>query len=665
MKIQELATETMTGSLAPVERLATLPGGRWLMANQNNDGLEYRFAPGTLSGKKYLSADFLLTGDQLAVFAIQFQEGDDGPVFSFSFGLLNDCQARLRMPLEAVNMNTWMYPREGALLKPLVWGQRVDLAKVDRARLILYRKGTQPVTWCMTDLEFMTEEPALLESVLLPAGPLLDELGQSRQRSWPGKTGSAAELVERLELQRVEAESQRWPEHFSRWGGWSKHQWPSTGFFRTENRDGRWWLVDPDGHPFWSAGLDCVGMNIEAAYTGIEKALSWLPERDETYAPAVKEGHTGQRAVNYLVANFIHTFGANWQSYWAEIALSFLHAWGFNTVANWSDWRIASRAGFPYVRPLDDHFPRSLLVYRSFPDVFGPDFAVDAAEYAEQLAETRDDPALIGYFLMNEPTWGFSSELLGEGMLYTTPHCASRRVLADFLHEHYGSDSALAAAWGMEASFDRLADGEWSARLTPKARADMETFSTRMVERYFGTLSDACKKVDPNHLNLGARYYTIPPEWVAKGMRGFDVFSINCYRTEVPADDLRRIHEQLGLPTMIGEWHFGALDAGLPASGIGHVKDQFARGQAYRFYVENAAAMPWCVGVHYFTLYDQSALGRFDGENYNIGFVDVCHRPYDPLIAAALETHKRLYALAAGELDPIRERPEYLPMLFL
>ena len=41
------------------------------------------------------------------------------------------------------------------------------------------------------------------------------------------------------------------------------------------------------------------------------------------------------------------------------------------------------------------------------------------------------------------------------------------------------------------------------------------------------------------------------------------------------------------------------------------------------------------MGVHYFTLYDESALGRFDGENWNIGFLDVCNRPYEPLAAAA------------------------------
>jgi hypothetical protein len=92
--------------------------------------------------------------------------------------------------------------------------------------------------------------------------------------------------------------------------------------------------------------------------------------------------------------------------------------------------------------------------------------------------------------------------------------------------------------------------------------------------------------------------------------------------------------------------------------------NQASRGKAFRVYLEDAAAKPWCVGVHYFTLYDQSALGRFDGENYQIGFLDVCNRPYGPLADAARESHERLYQVASGLVAPYDDEPEYLPLLF-
>jgi hypothetical protein len=185
-----------------------------------------------------------------------------------------------------------------------------------------------------------------------------------------------------------------------------------------------------------------------------------------------------------------------------------------------------------------------------------------------------------------------------------------------------------------------------------------------MAERYFQTLSQATKKVDPNHLNLGMRWAGTPPTWAAAGMKSFDVFSMNCYRQKVPADVTRKIHNLLKMPVIVGEWHFGALDVGLPSSGIGHLKNQADRAKAYRIYFEDAAANPNCVGAHWFTLYDQSVLGRFDGENYNIGFLDVCNRPYEELGSAAIASHERMYEVASGRLKPFSERIEYLPNLY-
>jgi len=44
----------------------------------------------------------------------------------------------------------------------------------------------------------------------------------------------------------------------------------------------------------------------------------------------------------------------------------------------------------------------------------------------------------------------------------------------------------------------------------------------------------------------------------------------------------------------------------------------------------------------------------------NIGFFDVCHRPYEPLADAAREAHDRFYALARIEVDPYGDALAYL-----
>jgi hypothetical protein len=54
-----------------------------------------------------------------------------------------------------------------------------------------------------------------------------------------------------------------------------------------------------------------------------------------------------------------------------------------------------------------------------------------------------------------------------------------------------------------------------------------------------------------------------------------------------------------------------------------------------------------------------------DGENYNIGFLDICNRAYDELGQAAIASHERIYEVADGRVPPFRERLEYLPKLYL
>ena len=77
---------------------------------------------------------------------------------------------------------------------------------------------------------------------------------------------------------------------------------------------------------------------------------------------------------------------------------------------------------------------------------------------------------------------------------------------------------------------------------------------------------------------------------------------------------------------------------------------------AYRYYVENAFALPEMIGTHWFQWADQPCTGRFDGENYNIGLVDVTDRPYKELTEALKTTHLRLYRVHLGQEKPFSRR---------
>ncbi len=658
-----LARPRLLGKVEKTSGPALLPGAVWYVAQGVGDGFQWSFEPGFLKREGTLSCEFLLDGDELAVFFLKLQEGQNGRVFIFKFGLLNQCSGRLRVPLSLLDTSKWRVEREGAILKPYCRGSPVELSKVDRASLVLARKGDKAVRWCMTPLAFYPQGVAALTEPVLPKGPLLDRFGQSTIRSWPSKTKTEEELRRRLQSQLEEARRRENSDpSLSRWGGWRKRRLEGSGFFRTHFNGRRWYLVDPDGFLFWSAGIDCVRVDTSANYSGLEAALSWKPDPRGPYRDIYDRS---SRRINYLAANFIRVFGPRlWHSNWARIALSEIRRLGFNTVGNWSEWEIARKAGFPYVRPLSFRPRRVKKVFRDFPDVFDPAFEKDAADYASQLGSTAEDPTLLGYFMMNEPKWGFASEVPAAGMLRTSPPCATRRALLQFLKKRYRTERELVRSWGIPVSFSDLQFRRLALPLGRKAASDLEEFSVLMVKRFFTTLSNACKRVDPNHLNLGIRYAGVPPRWALAGMESFDVFSMNCYRRKIPAGTVERICKALKRPVLIGEWHFGALDVGLPASGIGRVGSQEDRGRAYRVYFESAASNPYCVGVHWFTLYDQSALGRFDGENYNIGFFDVCNRPYEALAEAARKSHKRLYELTEGKVKPYKEAPRYLPSLF-
>jgi len=651
------------GGATPIEN------ADWYVAEKIGDGLSYTLPKGALAQAKYITADMLLDGNHMIVFLLELHEANEGRTFRFRFSGLNQCSLRVRLPLTLVDQNRWGIEREAAFLKPRCSGDRVDLDKIDRMTLSVHRKSPKPARWCMTSPLLSGEEVPGISDPILPKGPLLDELGQSTLHNWPAKSRSVNEAVTRIRTQLVEAPQQAWPDHFSRWGGWkAKRINKGSGFYGTHHDGDRWWLVDPDGYAFWSAGLDCIRVGAYARYDGLESALSWLPERESEFEEIFRTGpaylHEG-KFITYLAANFIRAFGRDgWREKWAQIALAELKRLRFNTVGNWSEWEYAKQAQFPYVRPMSFSPKRSINIYRDFPDVFDPEFERDAADYASELADTADDSALIGYFLMNEPRWGFSSELPAAGMLFVTPSCKTRDELARSLREKYQTDSGLSAAWGIKTTLEQVGSGPWNTILPDAALKDLEEFSVLMVERYFKTLSEACRAVDSNHLNLGMRWAGLPPKWAVRGMRFFDVYSINCYRDRVPREVTDGIQEMLNMATIIGEWHFGTLDVGLPSSGIGHLRNQEDRAKAYRVYLEDAASNPNCVGAHWFTLYDQSALGRHDGENYNIGFLDICNRAYQELSTAAIASHEQIYTVAAGGIEPFSDIPEYLPKLY-
>ncbi|MCC5840884.1 MAG: hypothetical protein JJT96_12250 [Opitutales bacterium] len=633
-------------------------------AEKSGAALQWTFPAGSLRGANWISFDILhLSGDQ-AGFRLELQEGENGPCFSLTFSALPFALARLRLPLTALDLNAWALYREGALLKRCCYGARTDPARIDRMRLLVERIAEDAITWEMSLPTIGVDEPPLLREPLLPQGPLVDSIGQARLRSWPEKTKGPEEMIARIRDQQTRAGEQSWPAAFSRWGGWREKTFAASGYFRVAHDGQRWWFVDPEGHAYWSSAPDCARMGTPAAIDGLESAIEngpgLLKEFPECLHTVHRPGQGDTLQFDHLRANLTRAFGPDHvDAAWGETIVGLLRKMGFNGFGNWSESATASAHRFPYVHPLKGGFPHTPTLFRDFPDVWHPAWPDDVAAYAQQLLPLRDDPALIGYFLMNEPTWGFAAQCPAEGLLAHAPAGPGREALVAFLRERHPTDQALAGAWKTDITLSAISAGERFPRIPEAALPDLHAFSGRMAEKFFGDLTAACRAVDPHHLNLGVRYYILPPPWLEEAMSLFDVFSMNCYETQIPADALARLHEKIKRPVLIGEWHFGALDAGLPMAGICRVADQHERGVAFRAYLEHAAAQPWCVGAHYFQLYDQPYLGRFDGENWNIGLLDTAHRPHEAMTRVIRACHETLYEVAAGQCPPHPAKPAH------
>ena len=239
---------------------------------------------------------------------------------------------------------------------------------------------------------------------------------------------------------------------------------------------------------------------------------------------------------------------------------------------------------------------------------------------------------------------------IAEEMLANPAQTACRRVFAERMREKYGRIGRLNEAWHTSfAGFEGLGQAIYkAASLSDAAEADLKAFSEEMITRYVEIPAKALRQVDANHMNLGMRYAYLTDKSLLCGSQYFDVFSINSYQI-TPLEPVKKAADWLDKPVMVGEFHQGALDAGLTAHGIRGVTSQKERGCAYRYYLEQGLTHPHFLGAHYFQLNDQSCLGRFDGENYQIGLIDVCMREYQEMADAMRACHADMYRVAAGE----------------
>lgn len=599
----------------------------------------------------------------------------EAPQFGMITGAFPNYPTRISLDFRELACRNGFLPRTPGKLKTVAAGLPIRPDEIS-ALYIGARECHVEQVIQLKNLFLSDEEPDY------PMQPvkMVDELGQWTLKDWPGKTHSIGEMVKALNDE-LEAPPPPLVGNRSKWGGnMDLRLTEGTGFYaKHRDSEGCWWLVDPEGYAYFVMGLEGVSPSSSAVVNEWADSYTWLPEREGEFAEAWSEFRgnpdEGRRVaysenIDFSIVNLIRAYGKDWKKKWARLTLNRLNAWGINNVG------VSGSPRSIMPSPLRDDvrlpafhmmrgFPRTQsCVFRDFPDVFSPEYRVASEKFAAQLGEIKGDPYIVGYFMTNEPEWAFIEGLeISEMLLGNPAPLETKRVFLHFLQEKYADIRAFNAAWNLDlASFEELMKPIADARrLSADAARDLDAFSRIMIEEYVRVPAAACKSVDPNHMNFGLRYpYILYPNQTA-GYQYLDVFDINDYRYD-PLQYVEWLGSIVDRPILVSEFHHGALDRGLPVTGIRGVRTQEDRGKAYRYYVERAASTRYFVGSIYFIFEDQPVLCTHYQENYNIGFVDICQKPHGEITAAVRETAQRIYDVHGGSVPPFDEKPEIIPL---
>lgn len=434
--------------------------------------------------------------------------------------------------------------------------------------------------------------------------PFVDAFGQFKHTDWPEKIHTQADFAARREEESRDLATHpacAIPEA-DRFGGWAKGpQLQATGHFRTEKLNGRWHLIDPDGHLFFSQGINCVRLDDGVSpYSGRLNYFESIPATNDTVwgsfhqtrrHPAAHLHYSAPSNCPYQSfvfngANLKLKYGDNWRSEAAARALQRLSSWGFNTLGNWCDLRELFRTEkrLPYVVSFTTGRAPRLAQSRGgywgrLVDPATDSFRQVIRENLTRLKQngTLDDPYLIGVFVDNELTWTDADE--------------------------------------------------------------------SVVEEYFKVIRHTFDELAPNTLYLGCRLADgdeMGPRrvWQAAA-RYCHVVSANRYK---PYPWIPRAADEIDAPILIGEYHFGTLARGALAPGLVAGGDDNTRAEFFTRFVRAALDDTRIVGCHWFQWYDQPLAGRaIDGENYQCGFLDICDTPYSQLRSAARQLATEIY----------------------
>jgi hypothetical protein len=250
----------------------------------------------------------------------------------------------------------------------------------------------------------------------------------------------------------------------------------------------------------------------------------------------------------------------------------------------------------------------------------------------------------MGFFVDNEQSWGDETSLSISTLRSPGTQPAKMEFVSDLMGK-YNNIENLNSSW--KSAYISW-DGLLNSVTTPdeqieEARADLVAFYSRLAQEYFKICREEVKRIAPGQMYLGCRFSA---EMMENDVLQYlsqeycDVITYNIYNL-LPVG----FTDSIDKPVLIGEFHFGALDRGMFHTGLWYAENQEERAELYRNFFVYSLRHPLIVGTHWFQYPAQPSTGRGDGENFQIGFTDICDKPYTELVEAVRGCSKNMYQI--------------------
>ncbi len=396
--------------------------------------------------------------------------------------------------------------------------------------------------------------------------------------------------------------------------------------------------------------------------------FEWLPSHDEalgkhySYRRSFHDGPLPHgETFSFYRANLERKYGADdFLTAWENNTLKRMQSWGFTSMGNWVDPAFYPNEQVPYFANgwiIGDfkEIKTGNEIWHAMPDVYDPEFERRANLTIEQIArEIKGSPWCVGVFVDNEKTWGYRTGSVDRryflsvaAMGMDAENSPAKAAFSEYLIKKYKTVDALNKSWNTNiADFNAMKKGVKFKEYNENLTADLSQMLLMLSNRYFEVVHNAIERVLPNHLYMGVRMATwgMPDETIQASTKYTDVLSFNVYDEGLQPFEWEFLRE-VDLPAIIGEYHFGATsDSGLLHPGLLYATDQKDRARKYRVYMDSVSDHDNFVGAHWFQYLDSPLSGRaFDGESYNVGFVNVADIPYPDMVNMAKDFNESLY----------------------